>query len=217
MRGRLVVACAVVALAATSSHALAAPRRFCNIMLDAREDEGPLPLDEFVSVPRADLDLLSGDIVSDARRMTFVMRLRDLGETTGPVGGSYRAVLRFDAEKFLQIGWDLHADGASGHVWSYARTGNIVSTSEIATVPIVVDRTKSELRMTVPVSVFASQAKVRRGTRVEFWYANVYISPGMENPPDPAPFGHVVWQWDAWTDSGVKYEVGAKSCARLGA
>lgn len=210
-----VAAVAGLALALAGAPAAEAARKHCNALVDARGDEAPM-LAEDVKVERADLDMVSGDVASDSKRVTFVFRLRDLKQAPDTSGGRYTMVLTIGEAQF-EVMMLVHKQFSRGELFTYTRTANVVSNEHIAHAPVVVDRARSQLRMTVPLSAVKTFTPVGRGTTAEIEYANAFVSVGEPNPPAPVKNGTLSWQWDFAPGDGRTYPMGAASCVKVGA
>lgn len=158
---RLVLAALVAAtLAAPAS---AAPRS-CNLLLDPRGDG---------TVAEPALDVVGGDVASNAREITVAIRVADLTDTraTSPAGADYTLSLRI-GETRLQFlaALSLYAPPRF-RVRPFSSAGNTSLWAELpgadasSRVRGVVDVVRDEIRITVPLADLARYGATRRGAR----------------------------------------------------
>jgi hypothetical protein len=170
---RPALALGLVAAFAAAGVASAAPAKTapaaapsCNLMVDGKGDaqfRGAAPNDP-------NQDIVSGDIASDAKTVTAVLRLASFAATDpqSPLGRGYYVLFNAPGSDFpiyfnMQITPDLTrytwgtsetlATGSGSYVKKGAATG-------------VIDTAKGEIRISVPVADVNGVAKVNPGTKL---------------------------------------------------
>ncbi len=216
---RLVVTGSLVLTSLAAGGAVAAPAKpkpVCNLVSDAKDDTFALRSQDAQRAygPQEDaLDIVSGDLASDGKVLTAVLRVKKLALSTGsaPNGLSFRM-------QFTHAGLDedtnLFLSGRSGSgnqvftAGSRAITANL--STKLADVKGVFDVAKSEVRITAPLDVFkALGGGIKTGTKLQFaeldQTASRFVTVNPATGADTATFADV-------TNSVSAYTVGAPSC-----
>lgn len=215
MRGRLLVMCAL--LAAYGGSAAAAPRH-CLLITDAARDETPLEQGPEAG-DRPDLDVVSGDLASNATTMTAVVRVRAFDQ---PVGSATYHLVFTTPRRWFEVGADVGVDGTFGYLETYdvGPTGMTASGVHLAPPAVTVDRANGEVRMTFPLETLAPYASTRPGAGYGLFRIGAYLLAGSATPPTEVTAGVSVPHslglgWDS-SDPGRSYRLGSPSCVRVG-
>lgn len=166
MRVRLLTAVAVCAALTGGSAALAAPaaKPSCNLVQDEKGDgTGFLQTDQDYLPNDPNLDLVSGDIASNAKTVTAVIRLDALAlsDSNAPTGRAYYANFTVgDTELFLAA----RLDSAGAAIF----TGGYIDTTRtgLGDAQGIVDTKKKEVRIWAPLALFASQQAIKPGMKI---------------------------------------------------
>jgi len=205
--------------------AVAAPAKpkvkpVCNLITDEKDDTFALRSQDAQGAygPQEDaLDIISGDLASDGKVLTAVVRVKKMALSTGsaPNGLSFRV-------QFTHGGLDedtnlFMAGRASGTnqvftAGSRAVTANL--STKLADVTGVFDVAKSEVRITAPLDVFkALGGGIKTGTKLQLaeldQTASRFVTVNPATGSDTATFADV-------TNSASSYTVGALSCVAPG-
>jgi len=153
---------ALIALCATaltggvaSAAAKAAP--VCNLVTDPAGDANgfvvtgtPLPSDSA-------LDILSGDVASDAKTLTGVIRLADVGaDSTSPLGRTYYVNFSINGTKVFL---DAVIDQSGAATYNYGDFTGTNGRKTLGPVSGVIDAAKKEIRITAPANSWSVPAK----------------------------------------------------------
>jgi len=220
---RLVV---VVALAATAfiSFPAGAKPPTCQLVTDDVDDVDRRTPSRLVSpppqlVPEPAVDIVSADIAADASRVTAVVRVRKLAATSrsySPSGLQWSFDFRVGGAAFSFL---AQADPAGKVVYQASYQDGDFDYIYPAGMTGVLDLVNSEVRITAPVGLLASQATFTRGTKLTglsattgrfFAVPNQTGMPGLSN--------HLV-QLSLPSDDAASmrtYVVGTRSCVALG-
>ena len=213
---RLFVTGAVVLGSVAAGGALAAPKPVCNLINDAKDDTFLVRSQDSAGAfgPQEDaLDIVSGDLASDGKVLTAVLRVKKMALTAGtsPNGLSFRV-------QFTHSGLDedtnLFLSGRAGSgaqvftAGTRAITANV--STKIADVKGVFDVAKSEVRIHAPLDVFKGVGGgIKPGTKISFGEldqtASRFVAVNPASGADQAVFADV-------TRSVNSYTVGAPSC-----
>lgn len=210
MRARLLrpaLTAGLLGVLATAGLAGAAPAKpACNLVQDPKGDgTGFVFTDEDYLPNDPNLDLISGDIATDAKTVTAVIRTDALAmsDPAAPTGRAYYANFFVGGKQlYLAVRLDAAGNGTytGGHIEN-TRQGLGAATG-------VIDVAKKEVRISAPLSLFASQASLKPGTKITDLnlLAQRYIGaagPGATPSADAA-------------EGGKTYTAGAKSCVVVG-
>ena len=210
MRARLLrtlTAATAVGLVGSAGLAGAAtPKPVCNLVTDAKGDgTGFVVTDQDVLPNDDNLDLVSGDVASNAKQITAVIRTaaQAMSDPSAPTGRAYYA--NFTAGgKQLFLAVRLDATGAGTYTGGYIDG----TRTTLGDATGVVDVEKKEVRITAPLSLFAPQAALKPGTKITDLnlLAQRYVGaagPGATPSADDAV-------------GGKAYTAGAPSCVVVG-
>jgi hypothetical protein len=226
MKTSAVVLAATLAAGCAGTGALAAtrpvPKPVCHIIKDDAGDA------QYNNVPGdGNDDVVSGDLASDGKTVTGVVRLAALAQPDpmAPFGQGF--FVRFTprgTDKVLFVSARTYPQGTS-FVYGYAapdpNTG--VNTSyTLGTATGVVDTAKKEVRISAPAAGFAAAGvKLTRGLKLVSPTADTWrlvgqgVVPSQEVGGTRVPLGGVLLPFD--DASGPAYVVGTPSCVKLGA
>jgi hypothetical protein len=174
----------------------------CNLVTDAAGDA------QLIVLPSDDaLDVLSGDVASNAKSFTAVIRVKNLAATTPTASGRnyYLQITTPTATNPIYFSYEVDPTGAvanwgelvpgAGGVGSYTSKGKAVAT---------VDKAKNEIHLTVPVADLSASASLKPGAKVSTISVNTTAA-------------FVVLVSDVDTAEAAKgYTAGAKSCVTPG-
>jgi hypothetical protein len=156
------VASAVIAagLAGAASAATLPPAKVCNIIKDGSGDAHPFGVS--VAPSAKSLDITSGDVASDGKLTTAVIRVASLGtDPSAPLGQEYTVNFELPGGTNTVFLSYLKTPNTAifswGHI-SVTATGSKLSSNDGAAKGVV-DTAKKEIRITVPSSVFALYGK----------------------------------------------------------
>ena len=201
---------ALVVLATTGAAQAATPRPVCHLVRDAVGDTkafgvGPAgaPTD----------DLVGGDIASDGKVLTAVVRLAavDLLDTSSPLGHVF--TVQFAPRGAASIEYLSAEVGRAGIRYTFGTVtpvGGLVPRQEqLGTTTGFVDETRREVRIHLVLSRLPE--KVRKGTVIEriFLSSSRVVLPATDATPNYAA------SYDYTTDE-QRYVVGTRSCVRPG-
>jgi len=186
----------------------------CRLVVDAADDVGPInPGPQPIPAPA--MDIVSADIAADRKLVTTVVRVRKLAATNpsyspGGIEWSFEfqvgsAMLRFRA----------HADPAGKISYAATYRASGVYYRYESGLTGVFDTRRNEVRITAPVSLLASQAKIKPGTKLVGLSA---ATARLVVVPSPNPPGYLL-ETSGGTDSANSertYVVGARSCVTPG-
>lgn len=210
MRARLIrpaLALGTLGLLASAGLAGAAPAAACNLVTDLKGDgTGFLFTDEDYLPNNPQLDLVSGDIASDGKTVTAVVRLDQLAltDSSSPTGRTYYANFTVgEAQLFLAAA----LDGAGAATFS----GGFIETrrSNLGEATGVVDVAKKEVRISAPVTLFTEKAKIAKGTKILDLNLLAQRYVGHRSAVGVTPSADAA-------EGGKTYTAGAKSCVVVG-
>ncbi len=220
---RLALAASLVLSSVAASGALAAPAKgkakpACNLIIDEKNDTFALRSQDSAGAfgPQEDaLDIVSGDIASDGKVLTAVLRVKKMALTAGssPAGLSFRVQFTHcgvDEDTNLFLSGRSSAGGGT-QVFTAGRraiTANV--STKLADAKGVFDVAKSEVRITAPLDVFKSVGGgIKKGTKLQLGdldqTASRFVAVNPATGADTATFADV-------TRSVSSYTVGAPSC-----
>lgn len=220
MKIRLVASTTIAAVAfAGLGSASAAPA--CKLFEDPAGDTFATRAQDTAGVygPQEDaFDLLSGDIATNAKTITAVIRVAKLAKTaaTSPVGLQYRmqfTIPTLDDDTNLWMGAQIE-----GGTTEKFQVGKRAIAANLATktgdVTGVFDLAKNEIRIHAPLSAFAEFGGIKNGTKISLSDLDQTASryTGVANPVTGAPVA-------AFADVVVgekTYTAGRKTCVAVG-
>jgi hypothetical protein len=184
--GVVTALCAATGVAAAATKPAPKPKPVCNLIVDPKGDaDGGF----FSSSSVPAWDVVSGDVASDAKSFTTVIRVDKLAKSSNddPVGSQWRMDFAIaDKKLFTQASSTPFGDKFSfGYVDS---TSHSVADSGATG---VFDLVKNEVRVSVPLSTVDGQTKVTPGTKITGLEAQAgdYVntaggSPSLSNAAD---------------------------------
>ena len=225
MKARLALALALATGVVVAGSADAA-RVSCKIVTDRTGDtyavryqnNPPVPAPVPMGPQDDSLDLLSSDLASDGKTLTAVVRVKKLARTTqtSPFATSYNVDFAVPGGAgYATLRAILTASGDSFEALSKSDTANVPSTF-LGSVKGTVDFKKNEVRIHAPLSVFASFAKIKKGTKLTPFETTT----GRAHPVGlPIPAGQPMPTRGLNSDvaeGGKVYKVGDKTCVTVG-
>lgn len=231
MRHRLVSVLAVAGVlgAAGAAHAAAAttkPKPVCNLIRDPKGDSSLSPTGGAGAPGDDTSDIISADIASNATTLTAVIRLAGLQnpDPEAPLGTAY--YLNFNApgsttQYFLTA--RLYPTG-NHFFFGYQGTDPLLplNTSYPAVAATgVVDTTKHEVHISVPLAAIAKFVKLPKGAPLSGLEATSWrvigqgVVPSQNVGPARAPLGGLSERFDDAVSSSV-YKAGTPSCVVVG-
>lgn len=226
MKTSAVVLAATLVASGAGSGALAAtrpkPKPVCQIIKDATGDaqyNGVVPGD-------GDDDIVSGDVSSDGKTVTAVLRLAALSGTDpqSPLGHNYIVTFgAHGADNTLFLAARTYATGTK-YIFGYQTTDPTLPLNisrPIGDATGFVDLAKKEVHISAPNAAFApAGTKLPRGSKLLGVGALSYRMVGQGVVPSQdagghwVPLGGVSEQFD--DASGTSYVVGTPSCVKPG-
>lgn len=216
---RLTVAGSLVLTSLAAGGAVAAPAKpkpVCNLITDEKNDTFALRSQDAQGAygPQEDaLDIVSGDLASDGKVLTAVLRVKKMALSSGtaPNGLSFRVQFThggLDEDTNLFLSGRASGTAQVFTAGSRAITANL--STKLADVKGVFDVTKSEVRISAPLEVFKSLGGgIKKGTKLQLadldQTASRFITVNPATGADTATFADV-------GNSASSYTVGAPSC-----
>ena len=204
VRPAVAIAVGASLVVAGAAGAVTKPKPVCNLVKDDAGDasvQPPLPSDD-------SLDIVSGDVASNAKSVTAVLRLKSLGATSpySVTGRNY--YMQFDvpgAANPVYFSAESDATGTAYHWGDLETTNGLPTYTPKGDATGVTDVAKNEIRITVSVSDLAALGKTKPGNKLSALHAST-----------TAVLGVLVADVD--TADGTKaYLAGAPSCVKPGA
>jgi hypothetical protein len=206
------------ALVVATSPPTLASRTACRLLTDATHDDQLTPATGRSPSSAPSMDIVSADIASDDRRVTAVIRLRDLSLTDphGTPGSGYWLELTTARATFL-----LHAERSvesTRYLLVHRTSANVGEV--LAHVTGVFDEDRDEVRITATRAAFQGRAPLRRGDVVTGLTAVSLREQGVAALPvqplgRPMGFMNGIAADDA--TGSATYRLGAPSCVVPGA
>jgi hypothetical protein len=199
----LVLAATVVAGGAAVAAPKAAP--VCNLFTDPAGDGTGFVLTDQNYLPNdPQLDIVSGDVASDGKSITAVLRLSALEatDTNAPTGRTYYVNFGIgDVE--LNLSAALDQDGAATYSAGFQDTASRAGLGEVTG---VLDLAKKEVRIHAPLAIFAEKLPLKAGTKLE------YVEGLAQRYVGNRTAGRGVTPSADATEPGKAYTIGAPSC-----
>ena len=176
----------------------------CNLITDGAGDasvQPPLPSDD-------SLDIVSGDVASNAKNVTAVLRLKSLAATSpySVTGRNYYMQFALPgAANPIYLSAESDVTGTTYHWGDLETVNGLGSYTSKGTATGVTDVAKNEVRMTVTVSDLAALGKAKPGNKLSSLHAST-----------TAVLGVLVADVDT-ADGSKSYVAGAASCVKPGA
>ncbi len=177
----------------------------CNLFTDAKDDGTGFVLTDQNYLPNdPQLDIISGDVASNGKVITAVLRLADLKatDTSAPTGRTY--YVNFGVgEVELNLSAALDADGVATYGAGFQDTAGRAG---LGAVTGVIDLAKKEVRIHAPLAIFGEKAPLKAGSKLDYveglaqrYVGNRTVGRGVTPSADA-------------TDPGLGYTIGAPSC-----
>lgn len=208
-----VVASSVVLAGVVAAPSAAAP---CPLVTDPAFDDQVWPAESGTpreaSSPRA--DLTSADVVSDARVVTAVIRVRGLGgvDPSSEPGVGYWLMFTIGETDFTM---SAERSPESSRFMLVLRRGSFGEVLSYVDGSFNADR--NEIRITAPASLFRPHVRVARGTTLRGVTAVSFREQGVARLPVPVmgrPYGYMNGFSADSTRPGKTYVVGSAACVR---
>jgi hypothetical protein len=184
----------------------------CNLVTDPAGDaslQDPLPVDDGE-------DIVGGDVASDAKNFTAVIRLKDVSSSgLGQLGRDIQ--MQFDlagAVAKVWIGYTTSAYGGDAFQYGLIAQGEGGVTSPTGDAVGIIDTAKNEIRMTVPVSALNGLGKAKPGAKV----SNISVTGSQLVGLAPNPTGTYGFESLAVDEAAAtkSYVAGQLSCVKPG-
>lgn len=214
MRARLLrpaLAAGLLGVLATAGLAGAAPaaKPVCNLFTDAKDDGTGFLLTDRNYLPNdPQLDILSGDVASNGKTITAVLRLADLqaSDSSAPTGRTY--YVNFGVgEVELNLSAAVDSDGSATFAAGFQDTA---SRAGLGAATGVLDLAKKEVRIHAPLSIFKDKAALKAGSRID------YVEGLAQRYVGNRTAGRGITPSADATDPGRSYSIGARSCVAVG-
>ena len=199
--------CAALAAAtgvAGATTKAATPKPVCNLITDAKGDGS-------VVTGSDDLDILSGDIATNAKTITAVLRLAGDPSSVNPQApGGKEYYVSFvapgsDQPQFLSASFD--PTGGATYETGYTEDINGVGNQTSDPDPVIGAVKGDVLTITAPLSAFSSRVNVKPGKKLTSLSADVFALIGVSGAGLLA---------NADTATGTSYVAGTPSCVKPG-
>jgi hypothetical protein len=232
---RRLVPLVLVAVAAVAASAPAAAPS-CRLVRDPRGDGRwftsytPTPADGLDA--DSDLDIVSADIATDAKQITAVVRTVTLraDDPQAPTGRSYWVLFVVGEQRYYIEAVTAAVGNDTGEVFRETSrtpdepTGAGESSAEgLGRAAVRFDHAKAEVRMTAPLSYFASHTPLSKGRQIRGIEAMSFHQQGFGAGRQSLPNGSVVDWGGGGAANGIDvattkqtYTVGAPSCVVVG-
>jgi hypothetical protein len=179
----------------------------CNLVTDEGGD---------TALPDDGMDIVGGDIASDAKSFTAVIRLKSVKSSgLGQLGRDLQ--MTFDlagAEAPVWIGYTTSAYGGDVFQYGLIGMGEAGVTSPTGDAVGIIDVAKNEIRMTVPTGAMNALGKAKPGSKV----SNIAVTASQLVGIAPNPTGTYGFNSQSMDDAaGTKsYVAGQLSCVKPG-
>ena len=196
--------CAALAAATGVAGATTKAKPVCNLITDAKGDGG-------IATSSDDVDILSGDIASNAKTITAVLRLAgdpSAFNPQAPGGKNYYVSFTApgsDQAQFLSAGFDQ--TGAATYETGYTQDVNGVGQSTPDADAVTGSVKGDVLTITAPLSAFSGRVNIKPGKKLTGLTADVFALIGA---------GGTGLLANADTATGTSYVAGAASCVKPG-
>jgi hypothetical protein len=183
------------------------PPPVCNLLTDSPDDaKSSIAKDGTYPTNLDATDIVSGDIATDTKNLTTVLRVKKLATTATDAPGGLHWKFFFN-DGGTNVWTQAVAPTAGAVVFRYGQIDPVTgSSASLGTVTGVIDTAKNEVRVTVPMQ--SLPVPLKAGTKIDTLAPNAgrYFSAGVSysEPTDAAT-------------SEKTYTVGALSCVKPGA
>lgn len=210
---RLVLAGSLGLTLVAAGGALAAPKPSCNIITDETNDTFLLRTQDGLGAygPQEDaLDMVSGDLASNGKTITGVIRVSKLSTSAGtsPFGLSYRLQFSLPGQEDENLYMSANLVGGSESFAVGVRNTALNTSSKLADATGVFDVAKSEVRISAPIAAFKDvSGGLKPGTKLSL----VDLDQTSSRPTGlgPSVFADVAV-------SEKSYVAGSPSCVAVG-
>lgn len=200
--------------AGAASAAVAKPKPVCNLVTDAT---GDAPTNVATDAQDDNFDIVSVDIASDKNNITAVLRLKALAATStnSPEGINWGVNFEVEGTTFTMA---AHSGPTGSIIYDASYQGATGGSIYGPGVTGAFDTTKKEVRITAPLSLFAEQADIRKGTKITGIVGSTAHEVAV---PDPTPliggelFTFAYYGVDE-TEGGKDYVGETASCVKVG-
>ena len=196
--------CAALAAATGVAGAAAPAKPVCNLIADAKGDSGPVTNTD-------DVDIVSGDIASNAKTITAVLRLAGDPSSLNPLapGGKayYVSFLAPGSDQPQFLSASIDPTGAVTYETGYTEDVNGVGNQTPDPDAVSGSIKGNVITITAPVSAFSSRVNVKPGKKLTGLSADVFALIGV------AGTGLLA---NADNATGTTYVTGAPSCVKPG-
>lgn len=201
----------VLSLAAAGG-ALAAPDPVCNLITDEEGDTFLLRTQDTVGLYGPDessLDITGGDLASDAKTITGVIRVAELSTTAGtsPVGLSFRLQFALPGQTESNLYMTANVVGGTESFAVGVRDIATNTSTKLADATGVFDLDNSEVRISAPLDAFKDAGGIKSGARLTL--ADLDQTSSRPSGAGPSVFADVAI-------SDKTYIAGTPSCVAVG-
>ena len=164
----------LLAGAATAAPAKTPAKPVCNLISDPKGDTFALRSQDTAGQygPQEDgMDIVSGDVASDAKTLTGVLRVANLSAVvpSSPGGVSFDInFLSATSDAPLYIRAVVTPAGATAEAGSRQTVAVTSLSTALGAGTVVVDKPKNEVRFSFPVALFASVGGLKPGSKLVF-------------------------------------------------
>jgi hypothetical protein len=197
---------------AAAGGALAGPKKSCDLITDAENDTFLLRTQDSVGAygpPEASLDIVGGDLASDDKTITGVLRVAKLATTAGtsPVGLSFR--LQFALPGQTETNLYMTANIVAGSESFAVGVRDILTntSTKLADATGTFDVEKSEVRISAPLAAFKEAGGIEPGAKLTL--ADLDQTSSRPSGAGPSVFADVAI-------SDKTYTAGNPSCVEVG-
>lgn len=201
-----------VGLTVLAGGAYAAPKPVCNLITDDKNDTFLLRSQDTAGAygPQEDaLDMVSGDLASNAKTITGVIRVVKLSTSaaTSPVGLSFRLQFALPGQVDSNLYMAANRVGGTESFAVGVRDITTNTSTKLADATGVFDVDKSEIRISAPLAAFADAGGIKPGAKLSL--ADLDQTSSRPSGAGPSVFADVA--------VGAKtYVAGAPSCVVVG-
>lgn len=227
MNVRIAAALAVALASAGLTAAEAAPKKpapVCNLVTDDKNDTFAFRSQDSTATRGTPydpaFDIVSGDIASDGKVITAVVRLASVAPAqTSPQGRGYAFDFLLPTSELTASMRAVLINGQAPYFEATYKDASIPNSPStfLATVTGKVDEGKKEIRITAPVGVFKSLGPIVKNTLIT--PAGDAATSGRAIPPSPGVAGQPVATRYVFADvatTSKPYRVGTPSCVTPG-
>lgn len=210
---RTVLAGSVGLTLVAAGGAVAAPKPSCNLITDEANDTFLIRLQDGLGAygPQEDaLDILSGDLASNGKTITGVLRVKKLATSaaTSPVGLSFRLQFALPGQTEENLFMTANRVGGTESFAVGVRNATLNTSTRLGDATGVFDVAKSEIRISAPIAAFKDvSGGIKPGTKLSL--ADLDQTSSRPSGAGPSVFADVAV-------SGKSYVAGSRSCVAVG-